>query len=521
MNVHSLKMQFSGAASSGEGPCNNNNTASSNNKSSGSQFLRTHIPVSSFRCNRNNINNSILNSSSNITPAVSNHESLTCTNDKWKIKFEEEERKRKTLLMQNQKLTREYEEFQRRFSVLQDDLKSKVRQLNEKEHQLIHLRKLSEAVCKEYDQMKTQYDLETNTMQKAMKRASQWYKENKELKRRSTLLIGKVMQLSPDIESLQQLEQLSGDQTDNTTTGLSNSEQGSDDIEELNKMIQELNKEVARLQAELNAARLQEFEAQEQTVELITALDEERTSKKLMGDELQELRRMKDNLSEVSKLVAAEVSALKEQSSRDRQMAEKFKVDADKAKKERNVLAHQSQLLMTEVASDDRLTNVLLEVEQLMSCLEEERHRHASELQQLQEKLDALESNDRLEILEQRLKLTESELVCAVQRADRAELQANQLSEKTPGAAIDDIINQIKGGRFTLKATEKQMKVAKTEEMPPAVQEMMTVLGTLRRRPKNKQNVESNSGSSSSGVNTDSNATVKTRVSAAPADVAL
>lgn len=65
------------------------------------------------------------------------------------------------------------------------------------------------------------------------------------------------------------------------------------------------------------------------------------------------------------------------------------------------------------------------------------------------------------------------------------------------------------------------MKVAKTEEMPPAVQEMMTVLGTLRRRPKNKQNVESNSGSSSSGVNTDSNATVKTRVSAAPADVAL
>lgn len=86
---------------------------------------------------------------------------------------------------------------------------------------------------------------------------------------------------------------------------------------------------------------------------------------------------------------------------------------------------------MTEVASDDRLTNVLLEVEQLMSCLEEERHRHASELQQLQEKLDALESNDRLEILEQRLKLTESELVCAVQRADRAELQANQLSEKS------------------------------------------------------------------------------------------
>lgn len=101
------------------------------------------------------------------------------------------------------------------------------------------------------------------------------------------------------------------------------------------------------------------------------------------------------------------------------------------AKKERNVLAHQSQLLMTEVASDERLANVLLEVEQLMSCLEEERQRHAFELQQLQDKLDVVESNDRLDILEQRLKLTESELVCAIQRADRAELQVTKLSEKS------------------------------------------------------------------------------------------
>lgn len=99
-------MQLSAAASGGGRPYNNNNTnntSSSNNKPNNSQFLRTHIPVSSFRCNRNNnINNSILNSA-NVTSPVNNNDGLTSANDKWKIKFEDEERKRKTLLMQNQK----------------------------------------------------------------------------------------------------------------------------------------------------------------------------------------------------------------------------------------------------------------------------------------------------------------------------------------------------------------------------------------------------------------------------------
>jgi len=52
-----------------------------------------------------------------------------------------------------------------------------------------------------------------------------------------------------------------------------------------------------------------------------------------------------------------------------------------------------------------------------------------------------------------------------------------------PGAAIDDIVNQIKGGKFTLRVTEKQRQ--KKEETPAAVQEMLTILGTLKRRPRN------------------------------------
>lgn len=45
------------------------------------------------------------------------------------------------------------------------------------------------------------------------------------------------------------------------------------------------------------------------------------------------------------------------------------------------------------------------------------------------------------------------------------------------------MINQIKGGRFTLKQTEK-VEQKKPREEPAAVKEMLNVLGTLRRRQK-------------------------------------
>ncbi|KAG8222982.1 hypothetical protein J437_LFUL002705, partial [Ladona fulva] len=61
-------------------------------------------------------------------------------------------------------------------------------------------------------------------------------------------------------------------------------------------------------------------------------------------------------------------------------------------------------------------------------------------------------------------------------------------SNSGQGAAVlDDIINQIKGGRFTLRNTEKRQlkyigKVEDPDDKPPAVKEMLGILGTLRRK---------------------------------------
>lgn len=51
------------------------------------------------------------------------------------------------------------------------------------------------------------------------------------------------------------------------------------------------------------------------------------------------------------------------------------------------------------------------------------------------------------------------------------------------GGAIDAIVNQIKGGKFQLKSTsENFLEKKQKEEQPEAVKEMLTILGTLRKR---------------------------------------
>jgi len=80
-----------------------------------------------------------------------------------------------------------------------------------------------------------------------MKDATQWYKENKQLKRKTLHLTDK----------------------DTVDEGVDTGESGNDaDIENLNKTIKQLSTEVAELQTELDAVRQTEFQALEQQSKL-------------------------------------------------------------------------------------------------------------------------------------------------------------------------------------------------------------------------------------------------------------
>lgn len=149
------------------------------------------------------------------------------------------------------------------------------------------------------------------------------------------------------------------------------------------------------------------------------------------------------------------------------------------------------------------------------------------------------ENDSQVEILEERLKIIESELERTKEKAERLENQSascapppppppplpplllpkpaviptapkiqvpkksDEIDIKTsifqendvnksplvsrklaPQPAIDDLVNQIKGGKFTLKSINKENK--KEREEPEAVSEMLKILGTLRRCPKPK-----------------------------------
>lgn len=466
--------------------------------------------------------------------------------NRWKTRFDDAEKKRKALLTENQKSARDYANLERRYKEINNDLNMKQRLLQDKTLELNKLRQASEGLYKEYEKLKNKYDVETSAMHSAMKTASQWYSQNRELKRKSAVLVQKFLEVSP--AGVQEL----GDESD----GSSNKED--DELEGLRNTVKQLSEEVAKLQTELKTARLQEFEAQEQVVNLTAQLDEEVTNRKRIESELTELRAMKQNMGHVSKLVAVEMASLREQCEQEREVALRMKSEANAAQKERNVLAHQSALLLSDVIGDEKMMRVLQEVESLKRQLEEQQQKHVFEMNEMQEKLEQLESEDQIEVLEEKLKLCESELNCALQRAERAESNISLMSSKlsqmeeevnrlkypppppppplpppppplpngnigvprrtpnppsvptieedkisenpvlemanmlglsrkaskpAPSGAIDDIINQIKGGRFTLKTPEKPQS-RKEEETPAAVQEMLSVLGTLKRRQR-------------------------------------
>ncbi|KAM0725708.1 hypothetical protein ACS0PU_008434 [Formica fusca] len=467
---------------------------------------------------------------------------------KWKNKYEDSEKRRKLLLQKSEAVNKEHADLEKKYQQLHRENSTLQSQVEEKEHKLLKLRTVSEAVCKEYEQLKRQYDVETNAMHKAMQQASQWYRQNRELKRRSQIIAQKFLHNNSE----QSLDFDLSDEVDN---------QSFEDLDELRQMVKELSSEVARLQTELHSARLQEFEAQEQVTQLTTQLEEERALRQKGQEKINEMKFYKGNMERVTKMVTEEVQALKTQCDRERENAKILKIEAEKVQKERNVLAHQSALLMAEIGDDPngRLLAVLQEVESLKRLLEEEQQNHASQVQILQEKLEEKESNVEFEIVEEKLKLAESELEVVLQRAERAEKaveelenvvrclkqKVNELEEKvskppppplpppppplpismagqssiklltreklisersavsdmenilgiapkkTPAVAqpaIDDIINQIKGGRFTLKHTDKQReeerKRRQAENTSPAVSEMLNILGTMRRRAK-------------------------------------
>ncbi|XP_057667489.1 shootin-1 isoform X1 [Diorhabda carinulata] len=437
---------------------------------------------------------------------------------RWKMKYEEAEERRKVILIEKEKALRSLADIEKKHLNLQIKHDYLETELFEKNEEYTKLSTASKNLYKEYETLKNQYETETRAMSGALKDATLWYRENKELKRKTLLLMDK-------------------DAVDEGVDAGENESNSESDIENLNKTIKQLSTEVAELQTELDSSRQTEFQTSEENIRLSEELELEKQKNVQLEHEFRELKKEHEQTLRIMEMMKNEMKDLQMLEEEHRTNLANIKKECDVHKRERNVLKHQSALIMQGLhESEDSEKSLLLfqEIEDLKRTLEDERNKFEEEISILQDRLDHQDQHAQIEVLEEQLKLVESELQAAKERADRAEeklkappappppppppmlpppcavppvvplrrrrskvalsdlaecigVQENANPEKKSAPGVnEDIINAIKAGQFTLRKPKKD-KEKQDKEQPKAVEEILNILHSLKRAPKKRQ----------------------------------
>ena len=185
-------------------------------------------------------------------------------------------------------------------------------ELFEKNENYSRLSEASKSLYKEYETLKNKYETETTAMSKwvpqspqapkynhyclrggfrALQDASNWYKENKVLKRKTMLLMD----------------------TDTVDEGVdAGDSNGDSDIQNLQKTIKQLSAEVAELQTEVDTLKHIEFTTSEQNIKLSEDLDSEKDKNKKLEHDMHELKKDYEQIIRVSDMMKKELNNLKE-----------------------------------------------------------------------------------------------------------------------------------------------------------------------------------------------------------------
>ncbi|CAB3232549.1 unnamed protein product [Arctia plantaginis] len=381
--------------------------------------------------------------------------------EKWKNRYEDAERKHKTYLLKSEKAKREYDDLQRRYNILSEERNHLDSELRERERELRKLRDVSEKLFKEYQQLKNQHEVDAGVMHKVMQQAGEWYKQNKQLKRRSTALMLALPTKAMEI-----------DLTDSMDTASDTS--SNEEVEFLKQTVADLSQQIASLQTELNQAKLHEFEAHEANVAIGQELEAEKEKSAGQEKELQELRVQLERHNRVSKLLMEEVTALKDNADKDREMAETYKTEARAAKKRVVLLTHQSALLAGELlgdtSPDQRLDRLLHHVDLLKGALEDQALRHRDQLHDLQLKLAEKHEDTDILLWEEKIKLAEEDAQKALERAEKAERRVAELERSRPPQRKSNLMSKI--SYFENGGNEKKEEKVETLQVSQEIKEI-------------------------------------------------
>lgn len=103
-----------------------------------------------------------------------------------------------------------------------------------------------------------------------------------------------------------------------------------------------------------------------------------------LESELKDIKQRNEQLVRVSKKMSEELLEIKHIEDKQKENLLSLRKEADEARKERNVLAHQSNLLLQGISLDSDKIMLIQEIEDLKRALEDNNNkyeRHLSELQ--------------------------------------------------------------------------------------------------------------------------------------------
>ncbi|XP_066155875.1 shootin-1-like isoform X4 [Euwallacea fornicatus] len=306
------------------------------------------------------------------------------------------------------------------------------------------------------------------------------------------------------------------------------------DVENLNRNVKDLSNEGAEVQTELNSVNQSECQILKPSCMLSELLEVAGKKTFDLMKNLDDLCSRHYHLLKVCDKMKKELEKLTVVKAGQRNEILQLRKLAKQQKREKNILAHQNNLLLQGLKQDnstDALT-LLQEIENLKRIIEDERAKYEKGLKRLQASLEGEENDSRAGALEERLKLVQRELQEALARAEAAEqkfkapplpppppplMAAGEspvvpfrrrrsratgedpakirvqkfISQKKAAPGVnEDIINAIKERKFTLKKLKREGMVDSKEndkEAPKAVSELRNILGSLRKAPKKRQ----------------------------------
>ncbi|XP_045103403.1 shootin-1-like isoform X2 [Portunus trituberculatus] len=355
----------------------------------------------------------------------------------YKELYLQEIEKRKTVMKLAQKAARDYDELKRRYSDVSQTAEMLKVRLEEREHDLHNLRSVSEAVYHEYDNLRQRYKVEAESMAQAFNRATEWYRENKSLrretnnlKRQSAILLQRVSDGSPDLD----ISVLAGmEETTDKKEIQDLQQQHEKEVDNLMNKIKGLENEVANLTMEISKAKQDEFEAQEELLEMRRELEDANQQIDTLKKRTSELEAVEQRMGRVSVLVLDEVEALQAQLRTEAARANTAATEAAKARGERAALARQSAVAMSELMGDEKLSMAMQEVDSLTKQLHKQEEDYKQKINKLKAELLSYETGEKaaeLELLRERVQLLEEEVRVQEGKASEGQCEVETLRKE-------------------------------------------------------------------------------------------